>query len=118
MQYDFVTDDDVAHVVVNPGVASLDREALARVWREPVAGLYIPVTYSVWGLQGAILHGLGQKPEENPWLFHLFNGLLHAVNCLLVYYLLVSGEKGRPVRGAGIRLSPAPGGGGRLGVRA
>src|SRR5262245_37403485 len=46
----FVLLDDDRNVYANPLVHPSSEGRLERVWREPYLSLYVPVTYSLWGL--------------------------------------------------------------------
>ena len=52
--YEFVQWDDVLHVFENPYLQSLTWENILAFWREPYAEVYIPLTYTLWGLTAAV----------------------------------------------------------------
>ncbi len=109
LSHRFVCLDDPANVSANP-IFTRPQFKLTDItyfWREPYAGLYIPVTYTFWGSE-ALLDRPHQTEtnqsiiEMNPRLFHAGNLLLHLGNTLLVYVLLrrfVPGTMG-PLLGA------------------
>ena len=53
------------------------------------------------GALGLFAHGV----EGGAWLFHLTNTLLHAVNAILVYFLIRMLERNRRAGGEGISTS-------------
>lgn len=110
VNHGFVGLDDPVNVSANPIFNGTDFGLmdLLYFWRKPYAGLYIPVTYSTWGVESLLckLHSPASSQAEaiarNPVLFHAGNILLHVCNTLLVYVLLgrfVPGIKG-PLFGA------------------
>lgn len=85
MGHEFVWDDVVIHVTNNPFLNPPSLENLAHFWREAYEGLYIPVSYTIWGLLKNIS---GSPGSGHPFVFHLANLILHTINGLLVYLLL------------------------------
>ncbi|NCA10700.1 hypothetical protein EBR56_02640 [bacterium] len=71
---DFLRWDDYQVIVLNPVVR---RGLLWVIWSDPLDGLYIPVTYSLWA-------NLWSMSAGQPWLFHAANLVLHAINATLV----------------------------------
>jgi hypothetical protein len=53
-------------------------------------GLYIPLTYSVWGALAAIAQTRAPSGavELNPWVFHSANILLHSLSAAVVFAIL------------------------------
>jgi hypothetical protein len=84
---DFILIDDAEHVLGNGHVVSQSLAGLIRIWSEPYFGLYIPVTYSAWWLTAAFT--VPVFGSMNASVFHALNLLLHALNAVLVYRLLV-----------------------------
>ena len=79
----FVNFDDPLYVLNNPLIRQLDIDMLVRVFNEPYAGFWMPLTwislavdYHFWGL--------------NPLGYHLTNVVLHAVNTGMV--VLIAGR--------------------------
>jgi protein O-mannosyl-transferase len=68
--------DDGVNVAENPWIAAGE---LWRFWVHPYFGLYIPVSYTLWGLLGLIFG------QGNAFIFHLLNVSLHALNAVLVF---------------------------------
>ena len=90
----FVLYDDDIHIYKNQLVNPPRLENLDRIWREPYLKLYIPVTYSVWL---AVAKTAQEEPGKespralagiDPTPFHAMNVGLHALNALLVLFIL------------------------------
>lgn len=89
--HEFVRWDDLSLITQNPYVKTLDLQSLIGAWQQPHKHLYIPLTYNVWAILGAV--GATQTPDAsgstlNPYVFHLANILVHAVAALSVYGIL------------------------------
>lgn len=82
----FVGLDDTVHIVNNPVLARLDARTLVDIWTKPYFGMYIPVTYTLWG--GIAFLDRTVHPNASPGLYHALNVLLHLLNFWLVYRLL------------------------------
>jgi hypothetical protein len=54
-------------------------------WTNEAAGLYVPITYSFWGMLATVAHRDGAM---NPAIFHAASVVLHVV-CVLVVFLIV-----------------------------
>ena len=85
--HEFVRWDDPGNFLENPYLKSI-----GYCWWHPVGNLYIPVTYTVWGLL-AFLGGdsSGADGGVNPHMFHVASLLFHvtaAIGVLLVLRLL------------------------------
>ena len=64
---------------------------LARYWTEPEAGLYAPLTYTLWGLLSFLAHGNRIYPSGsslNPAVFHAASVLVHIATAIFVMALL------------------------------
>jgi len=72
----FLDWDDTAHILNNPHLPDL-----AYIWTHPLAGMYMPLTFSVWSI---LIRLFG----PNPAAFHLTNLSLHVANTLLVCRIL------------------------------
>ncbi len=84
VSYDFVWDDERTHLSKN---AELVDGNLAYFWQTPYEGLYIPVSYTVWGT----IYKVAPKDAKGnlkPGVFHALNILLHLINGLLVFMLI------------------------------
>lgn len=87
--FEFVAWDDGENITENPYLNPVSLRSVSRFWVEPYFFIYVPVTYTVWGLLAWISELLQPGGGPMPALFHLSNVLLHTVNALLVYRLLV-----------------------------
>jgi protein O-mannosyl-transferase len=74
--------DDRAFIPENRLIAHPSAGSLLALWTQPLVDLYAPLTYTLWALLSALV---GQPA---PWLFHLTNVALHALNACLVFALL------------------------------
>lgn len=86
VHFDFVAWDDDMHIITNPRFHPVTWDRILTFWREPYARLYIPLTYTAWG----ILAGLYQTLTPGPLtaeLFHRLNLILHVASVLVVYRL-------------------------------
>lgn len=93
----FLAYDDRLHVSENPNLGK--SASVIRFWQAPYAGLYMPVTYTLWAAQ----YRLFQKftdPQSAAFAsaFHGVSLILHIVNTLLVFWIF---------RGLGISPWPA-----------
>ena len=89
--FEFVSWDDFDLIGKNKFVHTLEWRRFVGAWFYSFHRLYIPLTYNLWIILGAI--GKAQTPDINgiklnPWVFHTFNVLLHLCNTLLIYTLL------------------------------
>ncbi len=87
--FDFVHFDDRFHLADNPDMNPVSAHSLAAFWRGTYKGMYIPATYTAWG----VLAGVARVPDGrgatlNPYVFHLANVGLHAINAGLVWWVL------------------------------
>ncbi|MGH7214623.1 MAG: tetratricopeptide repeat protein, partial [Tepidisphaeraceae bacterium] len=89
--FEFNTWDDQLNIAANPLVQSLTWANVKEIWSRPVVGQYIPVTYTTWAVVGR-LAGVPSPDAAglrlNPYVFHLFNVCVHAVNVLIVWRIL------------------------------
>ena len=88
---DFVISDDQANIYENPHFEKDSPEGLAVLWEKPFIQLYIPVTYTVWGLLVKFSYLAGWATEladVPPLLFHGINILVHLASVLLVFNIL------------------------------
>ena len=89
--FDFVSLDDEVHLVRNPYLNPFTLHGLAAFWTEPYQGLYIPATYTAWGLltfPARVLPSMPGGPTLDPAIFHLANVALHAANAVLVWWIV------------------------------
>ena len=88
--FDFVAWDDDVNLYQNERFIRGTPD-IAYFWRTPFFGMYIPVTYTVWGLLAAVAKqapAAPGMPALNPSIFHLANLGLHLLNVLLVFAIL------------------------------
>ena len=103
-QFPFLTSfDDAIHIVDNHELLSKGGN-LASFWRRPHLGLYVPVTYTLWGLAARAGEIRGQEYVPDPHVFHSLNLVLHCFNGLLVFLLLLELEMGELPAFAGALL--------------
>ena len=88
---DFVSWDDKDNLFKNPSFNPPTLAAVARYWVDAYLDLYIPLTYSVWGMLATIAwspapdsHGI----QLNPQVFHAANLCVHLVAVGSAYALL------------------------------
>jgi protein O-mannosyl-transferase len=82
---DFVSWDDPDTISGNPRLSPPTIESVGYYWRHAAGGLYIPVTYTYWGMLA--IPGR-EDAAANPRIFHAGSVLLHVVNTLLVLAIL------------------------------
>ena len=87
----FVYWDDNLNIFKNAALNPPTLNSVAHFWWDPYLGLYIPLTYTVWGLLAVV----AQLPEPgasgimlNPTVFHLANLLVHICAAVIVYLIL------------------------------
>ena len=88
---DFTSWDDYENVARNAHFNPATFEGVLFFWAHPFMGLYIPLTYTVWGILAAL--GRLDAPDAaglqlNPAFFHSANLLVHALATIIVYQLL------------------------------
>ncbi len=88
--FDFVTLDDETHVSADPHLNPFTAASLAAFWARPYHGLYIPATYTAWGLLSFVARTppTAGRPTLDPAVFHAANVALHAANAVLVWLIL------------------------------
>lgn len=88
---EFTSWDDWYNIWKNPRLNPPTLAGVARYWSEYVYGLYIPLTYSVWGVLAKIAYVEQADPSGshlNPWVFHGANIAFHAAGALAVFGIL------------------------------
>ncbi|WP_413288855.1 tetratricopeptide repeat protein [Bdellovibrio sp. HCB337] len=83
---EFLLWDDQIHLSQNPFFSPFSWQSLLDIWTTPYPvgpSLYIPVTYSFWGLLAPFSQNFTVA-----WPFLLLNFAIHLVNAALVYRLL------------------------------
>lgn len=88
--YDFVNYDDDRNVYECPLLNPVTAGNLARLWREPFQGMYVPMSYSAWSLL-AVAGGRDESSGRlRPQPFHITNLVVHLSNGVLVYLILLA----------------------------
>ena len=85
--HDFVWDDEVnltANPYLNPPIFS----HLLSLWQKPYEGLYIPLTYTLWGTIARFASVDPGRAALQPFLFHAANLALHILSVLAVFAIL------------------------------
>ena len=87
---EFVGWDDPINLYQNPRLNPPTLEGITYYWTHASYGLYIPLTYSLWGGLAALTNGApdAEGIAMNPWVFHGFNVLLHVLSALAALALL------------------------------
>jgi len=89
---DFVHLDDWDNIACNQALHPPTLEGVVEYWKNPHAGLYVPLTHTFWAVV-AVGAQLGVPDPRgsllNPWVFHLANVLIHLASVLVVYSLLL-----------------------------
>src|SRR4051812_29771187 len=79
----FVGWDDTDHLHNNPHLNPVSISGILALWFAPFFNMYIPLTYTVWGVLLAVV-------GYSPAVFHTTNVLLHTTNAILVFLILRS----------------------------
>lgn len=82
VNYKAVWDDERAHFT--PGTLEAMDKDIGVFW-EVQSGMYIPLTYSTWGIVKKVASTTGFKPAP----FHLLNVVIHGLNGVLLFYFLL-----------------------------
>jgi protein O-mannosyl-transferase len=92
---EFTWYDDSATIHQNPSFNPPTWSKVMAYWtqwgRDAPLGLYIPLTYTVWGALAASAyspHADAAGMHLNPWVFHSANVALHALSAVVVFALL------------------------------
>jgi hypothetical protein len=88
---DFTYWDDAGTIHHNPRLNPPTIKNVLWYWGHSELGLYMPVTYSVWGGLAAVAR-LESADEFgialNPWLFHAASLIVHVGSAILVFWIL------------------------------
>jgi len=86
--------DDSVTVYANPYFNPVTFAHLLQFWIHPYDGLYIPLSYTIFGAISAVSHSnaidLASQSHVSPTLFHLANLGFHVANTILVFVILRS----------------------------
>jgi len=83
--FDFVLYDDGLNIKANVLITNFSHDSLWRFWRQPYEGLYIPLTYTLWGVLAKLSGGAGGL---DPAPFHIANLLLHTATATVLFSML------------------------------
>jgi protein O-mannosyl-transferase len=89
--YGFLNWDDDLHVTENPHLHPLTWGGMLRFWTQPYQGLYIPLSYTLFGIEtflARLLFDAGPEGGLDPRPFRAGSLLLHALCTLLVFRIL------------------------------
>lgn len=88
--FEFLSYDDSLNVYENSLITDFSWASLRRFWGGPYEGLYIPLTYSLWGVLADLsgLFAAGPGSPLNPVFFHAANLLIHLASVLVFFRLL------------------------------
>ncbi|HEX4124719.1 MAG TPA: hypothetical protein VHY37_08335, partial [Tepidisphaeraceae bacterium] len=89
--HDFLNYDDFDQVAANPAYRPVTGHSLIEWWTAPRMDLYMPVTYTVWGIIAldAYHPAYNTTPAHlDPVPFHVANLLVHVMCGLVVFVLL------------------------------
>ncbi len=89
-RFGFVMFDDEDHLVTNPYLHPFTWNSVAAFWAKPYLSLYIPATYTAWGVLSLVAARPGPDGRAvlDPATFHLANVALHATNAVLAWLIL------------------------------
>jgi protein O-mannosyl-transferase len=88
---DFLMWDDPGTVATNPRMNPPSLSSVLYYWRAPEHGLYVPVTYSAWGVLASAARVDEPDPRGvrlNPAVFKLANVVVHAAAACMVLAIL------------------------------
>jgi cytochrome c-type biogenesis protein CcmH/NrfG len=82
--------DDVGAIAQEPTFLPPTWHSLAVWWSRPIAFMWIPVSYTTWGILALIAKEQAAGGWAlNPFPFHCFNLLLHVLSAIVVYRILM-----------------------------
>ncbi len=88
--FGFLTWDDFPNVATNPRFNPTTLHNIWLFWRRPYLSMYIPLTYTLWGLMAIAAEKTPDAAGHlDPSLFHLANFVLHIIAAWVVYRLLL-----------------------------
>lgn len=82
LTFNSIVYDDNTHIFKNALITAFSPKTLIQIWTQPYFGMYIPLTYSIWGVLSFFTQG------PNTSLFHGINLFFHLINILLVFRFL------------------------------
>lgn len=84
--HSFVSFDDGLNIYSNPYLNPPTVSTLGEFWSAPYGALYIPVTYSLWWVAAQVSYFF--YGVLHPFIFHGLSVFFHAVNSVLVFFVL------------------------------
>ncbi|MFH1191697.1 MAG: tetratricopeptide repeat protein [Candidatus Omnitrophota bacterium] len=78
----FIGGDDFNYVVRNPMIRDLSSSGIKNIFSSVHLGLYKPLTMLTFALEYHFF-------KLDPWIYHLTNIILHLLNALLVFWLIL-----------------------------
>lgn len=88
-RFEFTTWDDDSLITGNPAVNSGSWQGMVDAWKRPHIQMFIPMVYNLWALLAKLSKMIHPAAAPlDPHLFHAANVLVHALNALLVFYLI------------------------------
>jgi tetratricopeptide (TPR) repeat protein len=97
--FEFVDYDDYLHL---NEVKKISFKGFFRFWEKPFEGLYMPVSYNIRQILFFFSESIYGPKVKLPVIFHLYSVLNHAINIILVYFLLytLSHKKNQSIVGS------------------
>ncbi len=90
--HQFVDCDDDINIYKNPLIVAGNWDGVRQFWTEPYAGLYAPLTYTLFAAEAWVARRPGDplsaSAQFDPRLFHLGNLVLHVACVVLVFGVL------------------------------
>lgn len=81
--------DDNVHLEENLLLQPPTLEHVGQFWKAPFLGLYIPATYTLWSAEARLAYSPETK-KLDPGVFHRVSLVLHSLNSLFVFVLLLA----------------------------
>jgi protein O-mannosyl-transferase len=90
-RHNFLDWDDQDTVAANPDFIRPATADWSHYWTQPYIELYMPLTYTFWGMLAGIAYtpGAGGGGSLNPAVFHFASAALHAISATLIFWILV-----------------------------
>src|SRR5580658_3415229 len=84
----FIDWDDRDLVADNPDFVAPHPILIAHYWTKPFGGLYVPLTYTAWGLIASAARPSGGTAELDAGAFHAASLGVHILASTLVFFLV------------------------------
>ncbi len=82
--FEFINLDDALHLQDNPNFKNITLNTFINLWSRHYFGLFIPVSYSIWGLEILISKTIFSTFPSASW-FHFINVIIHSLNTCFVF---------------------------------